>query len=55
MERGHYIETVLPPAYSATITMASTPICALYEQAKLDQWNAATDVDWRSRSTAMAA
>jgi hypothetical protein len=46
MERGHYIETSNTAYFSHQYDSEHADMRRLYEQAKLDQWNAATDIDW---------
>jgi hypothetical protein len=46
MERGHYIETSNIAYFSHQYDSEHADMRRLYEQAKLDQWNAATDIDW---------
>jgi hypothetical protein len=44
MERGHYLETSNTAYFRHDYEHAD--MRRLYEQAKIDQWNAATDIDW---------
>src|SRR6201982_879363 len=46
MERGHYIDTSNTAYFSHQYDSEHADMRRLYEQAKLDQWNAATDIDW---------
>jgi hypothetical protein len=46
MERGHYIETSNTAYFAHTYDSEHADMRRLYEQAKIDQWNAATDIDW---------
>src|ERR1700719_4365887 len=46
MERGHYIETGNTAYFRHDYDGEHADMQRLYEQAKLDQWNAATDIDW---------
>src|SRR5919204_445413 len=46
MERGHYIETSNTAYFRHDYDGEHADMRRLYEQAKLDQWNAATDIDW---------
>jgi len=46
MERGHYIETGNTAYFRHDYDGEHADMRRLYEQAKLDQWNAATDIDW---------
>src|SRR2546423_14838077 len=46
MERGHHID-IRNVAYFHHVYDSEQPdMRRLYEQAKIDQWNAATDIDW---------
>ena len=54
MERGHYVETQNTAYFRHIYDGEHADMRRLYEQAKLDQWNAATTSTGRSRSTAMA-
>src|ERR1700737_2103953 len=46
MERGHHID-IRNIAYFHHVYDSEQPdMRRLYEQAKIDQWNAATDIDW---------
>jgi len=46
MERGHHID-IRNIAYFHHVYDSEQPdLRRLYEQAKIDQWNAATDIDW---------
>src|SRR5438477_2714476 len=47
MERGHYIETSNTAYFRHDYDGEHADMRRLYEQAKLDQWNAATDIDWK--------
>src|SRR5947209_16394518 len=46
MQRGHYIETSNTAYFRHGYDSEHADMRRLYEQAKLDQWNAATDIDW---------
>ena len=46
MERGHYVETQNTAYFRHLYDGEHADMRRLYEQAKLDQWNAATDIDW---------
>jgi hypothetical protein len=46
MERGHYIETSNTAYFRHDYDGEHADMRRLYEQAKIDQWNAATDIDW---------
>src|SRR5260370_8958337 len=46
MERGHYVETQNTAYFRHVYDGEHADMRRLYEQAKLDQWNAATDIDW---------
>ena len=46
MQRGHYIETSNTAYFRHGYDSEHAAMRRLYEQAKLDQWNAATDIDW---------
>jgi rubrerythrin len=46
MEQGHPIETRNTVFFRHVYDDEHTDMRRLYEQAKLDQWNAATDIDW---------
>src|SRR5437870_7830440 len=46
MERGHYVETQNTAYFRHIYDGEHADMRRLYEQAKLDQWNAATDIDW---------
>src|ERR1700730_18052035 len=46
MERGHYIETGNTAYFRHVYDGEHADMRRLYEQAKIDQWNAATDIDW---------
>ena len=46
MERGHYIETSNTAYFRHDYDSEHADMRRLYEQAKIDQWNAATDIDW---------
>src|ERR1700757_936763 len=47
MERGHHID-IRNVAYFHHVYDSEQPdMRRLYEQAKIDQWNAATDIDWQ--------
>src|SRR5215813_6056876 len=46
MERGHYIETNNTAYFRHDYDGEHSDMRRLYEQAKIDQWNAATDIDW---------
>ncbi|MBO0718653.1 MAG: diiron oxygenase, partial [Rhizobiales bacterium] len=46
MERGHYIETGNTAYFRHDYDGEHADMRRLYEQAKIDQWNAATDIDW---------
>jgi len=46
MERGHYIETSNTAYFRHDYDGEHGDMRRLYEQAKIDQWNAATDIDW---------
>ena len=47
MERGHYIETGNTAYFRHDYDGEHADMRRLYEQAKIDQWNAATDIDWQ--------
>ena len=47
MERGHYIETSNTAYFRHDYDGEHADMRRLYEQAKTDQWNAATDIDWQ--------
>src|SRR5438105_11673987 len=47
MQGGHYVETSNTAYFSHGYDSEHADMRRLYEQAKLDQWNAATDIDWR--------
>ena len=56
MDSGHQIETRDTGYFRHDHDSEHSDMRGLYEQAKIDQWNAATDIDWApSRSKAMAA
>src|ERR1051325_1455578 len=46
MERGHYIDISNTAYFRHDYDGAHADMRRLYEQAKIDQWNAATDIDW---------
>src|SRR5713226_9515087 len=46
MERGQYVETRNTAYFRPVYVGEHADMRRLYEQAKLDQWNAATDIDW---------
>jgi len=46
MERGHQIETSNTAFFRHGYDCEHADMRRLYEQAKIDQWNAATDIDW---------
>ncbi len=46
MEQGHGIETTNNVYFRHVYDDEHTDMRRLFEQAKLDQWNAATDIDW---------
>ena len=46
MERGHQIETTNTAYFRHDYDSEHADMRRLYEQAKIDQWNAATDIDW---------
>src|SRR5271167_612022 len=46
MESGHQIETRNTAFFRHDYDCQHTDMRRLYEQAKIDQWNAATDIDW---------
>ncbi len=46
MERGHQIETQNTAYFRHDYDCEHADMRRLYEQAKIDQWNAATDIDW---------
>jgi len=46
MERGHQIETTNTAYFRHDYDCEHADMRRLYEQAKIDQWNAATDIDW---------
>src|SRR5204863_230224 len=48
MERGHYIETSNTAYFRHDYDGEHADMRRLYEQAKIDQWNAATDIDWET-------
>src|SRR2546423_15261703 len=47
MERGHYIDIRNTAYFRHLYDGEHADMRRLYEQAKLDQWNAATDIDWQ--------
>ncbi len=55
VEIGHQIETSNVAYFRHGYDCEHADIRRLYEQAKIDQWNAATDIDWAARSKATAA
>src|SRR5215469_539935 len=46
MESGHQIETSNTAYFRHGYDSEHADMRRLYEQAKIDQWNAATDIDW---------
>ena len=46
MDRGHAIDTASTAYFRHVYDVENSDMRRLYEQAKLDQWNAATDIDW---------
>jgi hypothetical protein len=46
MESGHQIETSNTAYFRHCYDWEHADMRRLYEQAKIDQWNAATDIDW---------
>ena len=46
MESGHQIETRNTAYFRHDYDCEHADMRRLYEQAKIDQWNAATDIDW---------
>src|SRR6266404_1683726 len=46
MVRGHQIETTNTAYFRHDYDCEHADMRRLYEQAKIDQWNAATDIDW---------
>ena len=46
MERAHAIESENTVTFLHHYDVENSDMRRLYEQAKLDQWNAATDIDW---------
>ncbi|HUH84134.1 MAG TPA: ferritin-like domain-containing protein [Stellaceae bacterium] len=46
MENGHQIETKNTAYFRHTYESDHADMRRLFEQAKIDQWNAATDIDW---------
>jgi hypothetical protein len=46
MESGHQIETRNTAYFRHDYDSEHADMRRLYEQAKIDQWNAATDIDW---------
>src|ERR1051326_3058113 len=46
MERGHYIDISNTAYFRHDYDGEHADMRRLYEQAKIDQWNAATDIDW---------
>ena len=46
MELGHQIETTNTAYFRHGYDCEHADMRRLYEQAKIDQWNAATDIDW---------
>ena len=46
MERGHQIATTNTVYFRHDYDCEHADMRRLYEQAKIDQWNAATDIDW---------
>jgi len=49
MESGHQIETSNAAYFRHGYDSEHADMRRLYEQAKIDQWNAATDIDWACR------
>src|SRR5260370_22535532 len=47
VERGHSVETQNTAYFRHVYDGEHADMRRLYEQAKLDQWNAATDIDWQ--------
>jgi hypothetical protein len=46
MERGHQVDIRNVAYFRHDYDAEQADMRHLYEQAKLDQWNAATDIDW---------
>ena len=46
MERGHHVESRNTAYFRHEYDVEHADLRRLYEQAKLDQWNAARDIDW---------
>jgi hypothetical protein len=46
MERGHQIETRSRAYFRHEYDVEHADMRRLYEHAKIDQWDAATDIDW---------
>ncbi len=46
MQRGHQIDSRNIAYFRHVYDGEAADMRHLYEQAKLDQWNAATDIDW---------
>ena len=46
MERGHQIDIRNIAHFRHVYDSEQPDMRRLYEQAKIDQWNAATDIDW---------
>jgi hypothetical protein len=46
MESGHQMETRNTAYFRHDYDCEHADMRRLYEQAKIDQWNAATDIDW---------
>src|SRR5215472_6684746 len=46
MESGHQIETSSTAYFRHDYDSEHADMRRLYEQAKIDQWNAVTDIDW---------
>ncbi|MBL6614275.1 MAG: hypothetical protein ISP45_09705, partial [Reyranella sp.] len=46
MTNGHQVETRNTAHFLHDYSSDQADLRRLYEQAKIDQWNAATDIDW---------
>ena len=46
MAKGHQVETHNTAHFLHDYASEQADLRRLYEQAKIDQWNAATDIDW---------
>ena len=49
MENGHQVETRNTAHFRHDYASDQMDLRRLYEQAKIDQWNAATDIDWSAK------